>query len=321
MADVVRQMIERLGELRSQIPTSDSAGEVRRAVGHGSSHLVAKAAQIAELHALKELIPDLEKAFFRFVENEPEKTDKGCTAKNAIVSALRAVNAPGAEVYLRGVRHIQMEASCGPPVDTAPELRGNCALGLIDVGHPEAMHEVIRLLVDHERPARIGAVRALGSSGKPEAALLLRLKALIGDREPEVTGEALAELLRLDPRGEFDFVAGFLHADTKTAEGAALALGQTRQERAFKLLRDKWNSTSSSDLSQTLLLAIGILRLEESVDFLVETLARGHPAAARGALAALALYRCEARVGEVVSRAVAQRKDRQLDEEFARLWI
>jgi hypothetical protein len=86
----------------------------------------------------------------------------------------------------------------------------------------------VNLLADKEVPARVGAIRGIADSGDIAGALLLRLKALVGDKEDEVIGECFAGLLRLAPAPSVEFVAGFLKsASEEIRERAALALGES----------------------------------------------------------------------------------------------
>ena len=57
------------------------------------------------------------------------------------------------------------------------------------MGHPDALLECVNLLADPDVAARTGAIRAIADAGRPDGVLLLRLKALLGDKEIEVTGE------------------------------------------------------------------------------------------------------------------------------------
>src|SRR5215831_13288635 len=117
----------------------------------------------------------------------------------------------------------------GRAVDTAVELRALSAIGLVRTNYPDVGTELVDLLADKEREARIGAVRAMAYWGTPTGALLLRFKILSGDLEPEVLAECFQTLLYLDQRS-LDFVARYLsHSDDGVAEGAALALGETHR--------------------------------------------------------------------------------------------
>jgi hypothetical protein len=50
---------------------------------------------------------------------DPARADRGCAAKTAVVRALEALAAPEDAIYLAGIRHVQMEGSFGPPIETA----------------------------------------------------------------------------------------------------------------------------------------------------------------------------------------------------------
>jgi hypothetical protein len=76
---------------------------------------------------LPQLTPELLIAFDRFFEN-PAKTDPQCWAKNALSRALTGFEHQDAAVFLRGMRHIQLEPVWGGTSDTAATLRSTCAL-------------------------------------------------------------------------------------------------------------------------------------------------------------------------------------------------
>jgi len=143
---------------------------------------------------------------------------------------------------------------------------------------------------------------------------LLRLKARVGDAEPEVTCECLTALLKLEPES-VAFVAEFLRdGDEAIQEGAALALGETRRPGSFENLRDFSTDLPAGSLQDVVLLAIAMLRLPAAVNFLVELISRKDTA--RAAVAALAIHRHNERVRERVAAAVAQTKDAALQAWF-----
>ena len=87
----------------------------------------------------------------------------------------------------------------GGSVDVAGECRGLAAVGiaLTRPGSPEAaLARIIELLVDETPATRVRAAQALGLWRGPEAAPLLRLKALMGDEVGEVMGEVFLGMLR-----------------------------------------------------------------------------------------------------------------------------
>jgi HEAT repeat protein len=94
------------------------------------------------------------------------------------------------------------------------------------------------LLVDHSKVVRVEAVRAIGAAGGLEGALLIRLKARAGDREPEVTGQCLSAMAAL---GEIAFVTEFLDADNPDVRmEAAAALAESREPEAVQPLGEFW---------------------------------------------------------------------------------
>ena len=118
-----------LGALRREPRRPGAVEELSRALGDRSSFVVAAAARIVGEAAIAELVPSLRPAFDRFIENGAE-TDKSCQAKMAIVNALLTAEFEDAELFLRGMHCVQLEAAWGPPVDTAAQLRGMCATTL-----------------------------------------------------------------------------------------------------------------------------------------------------------------------------------------------
>src|SRR5260370_1006743 len=135
-----------LSDLRAGGHTPEAQREIAAALGGASSVLVAKAARIAAEWKAVDLIPQLLDAFERFLA-QPEVTDKGCTAKLEIVKALTSMEHASPEVFLKGIRHVQMEPTWGGSIDTAAELRGVSAIGLAQTAYPNLLTELTDLLV------------------------------------------------------------------------------------------------------------------------------------------------------------------------------
>lgn len=291
--DKVSARLEQIAAARAD--PSDRGGRqvLEAALADASNHVVAAAADAVRDLELRELGPALVAAFARF-EVEPEARDKTCAAKIALARALDALdlNIEGQEVFQRGLRIFQLEPAWGAPIDTAAPLRALCAGGLARTREPDVVLALVDLLVDAEKVARVGGAHALGCCGRHEAIPVLRLKALTGDPEPEVTGECFTSLLLLDPGAGVDFVAHFLADATQgVREAAALALGQSRQPRALGILQGAWSRPHERTFGRVLLLAIALLRTPEATDFLVALIARGERPGAVEALAALAVFR------------------------------
>jgi HEAT repeat protein len=298
----LEEQLDRLAELRAQQPSPERQADVAKYLAGKMNLVAAKAARIAGEWLAAELTPELVAAFDRFMV-KPETTDKRCAAKIEILKALCKLEYSSPSVFRRALQHVQMEPTWGGSVDTAAEVRALGAMGLAQTDYPEALEEIVPLLLDRERDARIGAVRAVAASGLPGGALLLRLKALSGD-EPEVLGECFAALLRAAPTESLEFVAKFLdHREEAVAEAAALALGDSRLESAFAALRDASQRLHAHALRRTLLLAIALLRRETAIDYLLDLVENGESQISADAVAALAMYKDDPNLQARLDRA------------------
>src|SRR5271165_3361284 len=188
-----------LDSLRQQ-PAESRAEPLRKALGAKNNFIAAKAADLVREFALADLIPELLAAFDRFLENA-EKSDPQCWAKNAISRALAALEYQEPEVFLRGMKHIQMEPVWGGRSDTAGTLRATCALALVQcraVREPELLAHLVDLWADKDKTVRVEVARAIEQVGSNSAALLLRLRAALGGDEPELMGACYAGVLRIE---------------------------------------------------------------------------------------------------------------------------
>lgn len=236
-------------------PATAAAG-LRKALNDRNNYVVSKAAGVTGDLLIADLVPDLLAAFERALDGGKE-ADAQCWAKNAIAKALKDLNHRSVEPFLKGLRHIQLEPVWGGSVDTAATLRGTCALALIDchLDDLSMLSLLAEALADSEKTVRVDAALALSRAGIPEAAPLLRLKALTGDAEPEVIGQCLHSLLQMAPRDSVEFARRFLahqHPDEIRAE-AASALAQSHEPAAVDALIQMWRTVLSKDLRRALL--------------------------------------------------------------------
>jgi HEAT repeat protein len=320
--DPLEERLDRLGDLREDPDSPATTEALRAALGDRHNLVAAKAARMAAELGKDELASELTAAFDRFLDAE---ADRGCHAKTAIAKALVELDHPATRLFRRGIRVVQMEGAYGGPVDVAQELRANCAIGLVNSGHPDAVVELVPLLTDPGLPVRLAAAQGIGASGRAEAEAVLRLKALVGDEEPEVITECLAALLRLAPERSLEFVEPFLASGGPFSgarrEAAILALGESRLEEAVGVLRREWGRSHDGDSRRTVLLALVTSRRESALDFLLSLVAEGEPRPAREALSALAIHRRDERIRERVAAAVRASKHsaelaRHVDREF-----
>lgn len=316
------QQLAALEQLREHPDAAANLIALRKALTHQNNYIVAKAAKIAKQLGMKDLIPDLLAAIDRFFINAG-KSDPQCWAKNAIVEALAEFGHDESAVFLRGLRHVQMEPVWGGQEDSAGPLRARCALALVqcrDLSDTDLLSHLIELLADPDRTVRVEAVRAAGNVGSAQAALLLRLRALMGDEEPEVTGACLASVLSIQGAGAIDFVSGFLRKDEDTAREAALALASLHDSRAFVLLKQRWDDAGGRTLRPVLLTAMALTRVPEAIDFLI-SLIEGDSQHAGAAVEALAPMRSSdeirVRTAAAVDRSGNARLRALFDQHFS----
>jgi len=304
-----------LRRAREDPDAEESRDELRRVLSSETSHAVARAAAIVGESRIDALVPDLVAAFPRFFEGLP-KADPGCSAKTAIVEALRRLEHDDPHLYRRGAAHVQTEPVFGGRVDTAVDLRGAAALALAETAVADVLVDLANLLADPEPRVRISAARAVAVHGRAAGTPLLHLRALAGDGEPRVVSECLLGLLRLDAPGEMPFVASFLEKDDEAAEAAAVALGESRLAEALPILRAWVEPARRRGLGRAALFAVAALRRDEALDVLLAVARDEDPPAARDALSALASIATGDALYERARSAVAGRSE--LHEALAR---
>ena len=296
------------------LETLQSAAEFRKALGDRNNYYVSKAAAMVAARSLAELIPDLLAAFDRFMI-DPVKTDPQCWAKNAIAKSAKELGLDDASFYLRGMKHVQLEPVWGGEADTAGTLRGICAFALTQCSIPraEAMRHLIDLLgADKEKIVRVDAARAIAQLGGIESVLLLRLKSLTGDPEPEVVGQCFAGLLDLAPTDYIPFVANFLSAGTDVHSEAAAALGELPDPAAVAALTEHFGKSKDPETRRAILLSLGASRLEPARDFLLATLEKGGVDDAIACVRALAVSRFRDEVRDRVTALTKERDEPRL---------
>jgi hypothetical protein len=315
-SDSIERALDRLGELRTAEASQAVVEEIRGFLRDRSNLVVAKAAKVARELRIAALLPDMVATFDKLMKDAP-RLDKRCAAVTELATAFYELDYDEPTPYLQGLKHVQMEASFGPPVDEAAKLRAVSAQGLLRTCYRDAVTEVVPLLVDREPAARMGAVRALAANGGEAGTLLLRLKALTGDQDPAVLGECFAGLLVSSGDKSIGFVARYLDCDDDgVAEAAVLALGESRRSSAYDALHEKWERSVGSQLRMTLLMAMASSRLDAAVEFLISLVSSANVQTAGDAIEALASYRHSERVTERVGEAVSARGEKKLRERF-----
>lgn len=308
----LQEKVARLKELAALPCTDDALSEIHQALSSRSSAIAAAAANGAAKLRLCRLTPEIVATFNRFMEN-PVKSDPGCRAKLAAVEALNALDYAEADVFLKGIRHVQMEPSFGPPVDTADHLRAACAAGLYRIGYSELLCELVSLMADPEPVARRASIMILTDVGQESCELLLRLKALQGDKVPEIIGDCFNGLMTIAPARSLKFVEQFLSSDDLSiAEEAALALGNSRLESAYARLIESRNRSITPAYKRMLLLPIALTRCDVAFVYLLQVVLDEHKDYAVAAVEALSIYCDNPQRREQIRRTVSVRGDRSV---------
>jgi HEAT repeat protein len=276
------QQLAALDLLRQQ-PPEGCVEPLRKALDHRNNFVVAKAADLAREFQLADLTPDLLRTFDRFFEN-PEKSDPQCWAKNAISRALAALELQEPEIFLRGMRHIQLEPVYGGRSDTAGTLRATCVLALVQcrrLTNDELLAHLVDLLADKDKTVRAEVARAIEQVGSPSASLLLRLRAVLGNDEPEVLGACYSGILRLEGVSAIPWVSRFLTAGDDAAGEAALAIAGMRCPQAFEALQKSLDAAPDPWFRSVLVSAIALTRQDAAMEFLLDLVKSESPDAER----------------------------------------
>jgi HEAT repeat protein len=250
---------------------------LRKALGHNNNFIAAKAADLIREFGLADLIPEMLAAFDRFFD-DPVKNDPQCWAKNAISRAFAAMELQDEAVFLRGMRHIQLEPVWGGQSDTAGTLRATCALALVQcrsLTERDLLAHLVELLADKDKMVRVEVVRGIEQVGSTSASLLLRLLAVLGSDksaadEPEVLGACYGGILRIEGVRAIPWVRRFLIAADDNAAEAALAIAGTHSPEAFEVLRASFVKAPDPWWRSVLLSAISLTRQDAALEFLLE---------------------------------------------------
>jgi HEAT repeat protein len=265
------EQIAALDALRQQSPEA-AIEPLRKALTNRNNFVAAKAADLIREFDLRQLTPELLTTFDRFFV-DAVKSDPQCWAKNSISRALAAFEHTDAQVFLRGMKHIQHEPAWGGSSDSAGTLRGTCALALVQcrsLADAELLTLLIDLFADKEKSVLVAAVGAIANMGSPFSSLLLRLKAIVGKDEPEVLGACYSGILQLEGANAIPWVSRFLAAGDDASAEAALALAATHSTHAFEELSKQLDHASDPWFRSVLLSAIALTRQDAAIEFLFE---------------------------------------------------
>lgn len=318
------EKLSALRELEQEPITERTRKALGKALTGANNILVAEAAKVVGRLGMEALLPDLLKAFDRLLDN-PLKRDKGCLAKEAIIDALDKLEYDEEAIFIQGIQYSQVEPAYLRPVDTAAILRGKCAFALVRIGCSGVVFNLVELLTDPEPQARIAAVRALTGILSDISEPLLRLKAKQGDEDNRVVAECLFALMQVNPGNSMGFVERFLGSDDFPklsdrdlilAENAALAIGESKQEKAFEILLHHREKSMNLEFQDMLLMPMALTRLEGAFDYLIDVIENGHKQSAVSAVNAIKIFGDESHHTRI-QKAVAYRDDTAVSKAYA----
>ncbi len=216
-----------------------------------------------------------------------------------------------------------MEPVWGGQSDTAGALRGTCTQALVDcpgISDADLLTALLEPLTDKDKTVRMEAARAMAQVGGVSAALLLRLRALLGPAlgdldEPEVLGAVYSSLLSLDGPAAVPLVAGALENGDDLSAEAAFALADLRSQEALAALLARLRAGADTWFASVLLSAIALTRLPEAMDFLIAKIA-GNAREAQEAIETIGRTAPSAELRARVEQAVEQADSLRLRQAF-----
>jgi HEAT repeat protein len=281
-----------------------AAATLSEALRHGSGPVVGRAATMAMERGLPALTNDLASAIDRLLRTQQRPAELvGC---GEAITALYQLGWRDPAIAVAGL-------ACAPDARAhyvVSQIRLAGALAAANLGHPSGMPVLGELLGDPDSSIRIATARILGSLASENADALLRLKVLCGDREIQVTYECLAALVRASGPAAREFFERLTTGrDPRTAEQAALALGETRATWGVQVLRTAWSGTRDGDLRATFLLSVAMIRSQDGIEFLLRLVGDGLGRDARDAVEALGVLCDDPGVCARVVQAARERGD------------
>jgi len=298
--------------LRQMPPGPALLAGIDKALGHASGLVIAPAARAIVAHRLDGFDAALRTALDRLYV-DPGDRDPQCRGKLALISALDELGCGEAELFLRAARYVQMEPVWGSSQDSAPPLRIRAAQALVRLGHHGLYRLLGELLTDLVGEVRGAAAQMLGAIGGERAALLLRLRLVVGDADVDVLADYAAALLACEGAEAVPLVVPLLrHDDRAVVGGIALALGGSRLPEALDPLRALLRQTADRQLCRTLIDAIALQRSEAAAETLLGLLTDSDAEQAMAAVKGLRLYRDRPAIAARVQAGVDSRRDGRL---------
>lgn len=315
MARRFEERVEAVRQACKNPQDPDARKQLQRALRGKQGYLISVAAR-ALSQGGEDLLPLALEAFERLLD-DPIARDPQCHGKLAIAQVLYDQDHAGHQPFEAGVQHVQLEPVLGGRQDTAAALRGLCLMALMVQMHPRAWVFAGAMLADPERAARLAAVRAIESGGRPDLAEPLLRLAFEVETDPEVAMDCLAGLLRIDAAANLQLARARIEgADAEQADIATLALGAARPDGALALLVASVENTFEENRRRACATAIAMLRTDAAWQKLIETILDGELRLALACVDALGSFQDHPGLRERVADAVADRGEADLQAAF-----
>ena len=269
-------IIEELSHMLESTDNIPDIGYLKKCITNKNNCVIAKAAECIAKFRLSECQDTLITTYDRLL-NSGHKTDRACIGQKAIVKALDKLGCDDLDWFINAAECIQIEPVYGGTIDSGEKVRTQAIRSLIRFPWYSVAYPLTIRLGDPEPNVRIAVIETLLSFGGREAEIAIIAKAVSGDVSPEVMSCCFLSLLSLNPEIGIPLVAAFLQDKSESIRiEAALALGQSRDDRAYHYLYDGWEACSLFEMKKMYLTAISVLRTENAVDFLLDMLGNPH---------------------------------------------
>lgn len=267
MATAEQMLAQLEGYLRDGSP-APTAELVRRGLAHRSTSVVAASAACAARYAMLDMVALLAEVFAKHRAGG-SRTDKGCIAKRAVLRSLDRLAFDNSAWFIEASGTVQMEPVFGGTADTAADLRSEACRAMSRFAWYAVAHRLIEMTGDSVAGVRCVALNTIAAFSGREPASILLTKCVAGDSSAEVTGVCLRGLMEIDQPEGLRVASGMLSATQPDVRvEAAFALGESRLEEAFGILKQAFEQAVMSDERRTLMLAISALRCRDAAEFL-----------------------------------------------------
>lgn len=283
------------------------AGErsLRNALTGNDPRLIAQAASLIAKAALGRYANELA-GVYRTLTNERAHVDPGCFAKEALLTALEALDHSDSDLFAEAATYVQIERAKGGTRDTGARVRARGVLGLARLGHPDFMAMLGACLGDRDPMLRLAAAQSIAHRGQRDGAGLLLLRLHAGDEVPEIAIECLRGLFALAPDHALRYAEQALRGASELQREQTLqALGSASDDRAIELLATEFEQCTLASQRQLVIEALGLSRRSRARELLLSLVREGRASDAEAALSALAIHRYDNRLLEQLRDAAA----------------